>query len=262
LPEALALIEAQAREALAIYMAARKLVDFEGPHGWAYSAVNLGSTHAAFAAPVLGVETRLRATLPLLEVRVPFELPLDALDGVERGAVDIDFEPVVEAARKLALVEDRAVFSGLQAASIQGIAAGSSHEPVPLSSDFQEFPALVSGAITRLHRAGVGGPYALALDTDAYSALSRAARDGYPVLQHVRKLIDGPTVWAPALSGALVLSMRGGDFKLIVGQDASVGYLSQTRETVQLYLEESFTFRVLGPEAAVAMSLAEKVSTS
>jgi uncharacterized linocin/CFP29 family protein len=155
------------------------------------------------------------------------------------------------------LIEDRAVFYGVPSAQILGIASSATQAPVPLTQDFQQFPSLLSEAITRLHGAGVGGPYALVLDTEAYGALSRAARDGYPVLQHVRKLIEGPTVWSHALAGALVLSMRGGDFQLVLGQDAAIGYASHTKDAVQLYLEESFTFRIIGPEAAVALPSAD-----
>jgi uncharacterized linocin/CFP29 family protein len=69
----------------------------------------------------------------------------------------------------------------------------------------------------------------------------------------VRRFLDGPIVWAPGLQGALVLSMRGGDFELVVGQDASLGYLDHDRHKISLYLEETFTFRLLSPEAAVPL---------
>ena len=49
-------------------------------------------------------------------------------------------------------------------------------------------------------------------------------------------------------------NMRGGDFSFESGQDLSVGYESHDSDTVTLYLEESFSFRVLTPEAAVAIS--------
>jgi uncharacterized linocin/CFP29 family protein len=257
-PEAYVEIERQAREVLGIYYGGRKLVDFDGPHGWGLAAVPLGRSHALPAFQP-GLDLHVRDSLPLVEVRVPFELSLEELDNAERGAVDLDLDPLVEAARKLALAEDRVIFHGLEAALAHGIVAATTHEPIALSADFQRFPAFVSEAIARLHGAGVDGPYAIALDAKAYTALSRAAGDGgYPILQHVRRLIEGPTVWAPALNGALVLSMRGGDFRLTVGQDASIGYLEQNKGTVKLYLEESFTFRVLGPEAAVVLSLEKK----
>jgi uncharacterized linocin/CFP29 family protein len=253
LPEAYRIIEAKAREVLSSEFAARKLVDFDGPRGFDFSALPLGRARDITLQP--GVDARLRLIQPLMELRVPFELSLDELDNVARGADDIDVDAAAEAARKLALHEDRAIFDGLEAAQIQGMSAASTHPKITLSGDFEKFPGLVSEALARLRSAGVDGPYALALDADAYAALLKATGvgGGYPVLQHVRKLIDGPIVFAPALKGALVVSLRGGDFELTVGQDASIGYLSHDQHTVKLYLEETFTFRVLGPEAVVSL---------
>ena len=252
LPEAFEIIEGRAREVLVAFLAGRKLVDFEGPLGFEVAVVPLGRVRE-MKAPA-GTEARLRLHQPLVELRVPFELSLNELDNVARGADDLDVEPVAEAARRLALLEDSAIFYGLEEAQIDGMVRASPHAPIPLTTDFREFPAQVSEAIARLHGAGVSGPYAIALDTDSYAALQRTTGSGgYPILQHVRKLAEGPTVFAPALTGALVVSMRGGDFKLTVGQDASIGYLSHDHSKVRLYIEETLTFRVLGPEASVAL---------
>jgi uncharacterized linocin/CFP29 family protein len=51
----------------------------------------------------------------------------------------------------------------------------------------------------------------------------------------------------------VVLSQRGEDFLLDCGQDIAVGYDHHDADTVHLYLEESFSFRVATPEAAVAI---------
>jgi uncharacterized linocin/CFP29 family protein len=67
-------------------------------------------------------------------------------------------------------------------------------------------------------------------------------------------MLDGPVVWAPAVDGAIVVSQRGGDFELVVGQDISIGYTDHDAESVSLYLEESLTFRVDSPEAAVRLA--------
>lgn len=69
----------------------------------------------------------------------------------------------------------------------------------------------------------------------------------------VRRLLDGPVVWAPAIDGAIVLSLRKGDFELTIGQDLSIGYLDHDAGQVRLCLQESFTFRVLTAEAAVPL---------
>ena len=60
-------------------------------------------------------------------------------------------------------------------------------------------------------------------------------------------------MWAPGVEGGIVLSLRGGDFLFESGQDISIGYLSHDAETVALYLEESFSFRVTEPDSAVAL---------
>jgi uncharacterized linocin/CFP29 family protein len=56
------------------------------------------------------------------------------------------------------------------------------------------------------------------------------------------------------VKGAVVVSMRGGDFTFESGQDLSIGYDSHDGEVVRLYLEESFSFHVATPEAGVALS--------
>jgi uncharacterized linocin/CFP29 family protein len=51
-----------------------------------------------------------------------------------------------------------------------------------------------------------------------------------------------------------VLSQRGGDFELTIGQDFSIGYLSSDATSVSLYLEESLSFRINTPGAAVHLA--------
>jgi len=74
------------------------------------------------------------------------------------------------------------------------------------------------------------------------------------VLEHVQRLVKDKIIWAPAIEGAFVLTTRGGDFGLHIGQDASIGYLNHTDTTVHLYLQETFTFLLLTTEAAVALA--------
>jgi uncharacterized linocin/CFP29 family protein len=109
-------------------------------------------------------------------------------------------------------------------------------------------------AVSELRLAGVNGPYRLVLGAEAYTALYGASDDGYPIFEHVHHLFDGDIVWAPAIKGGFVLTTRGGDFELAIGQDLSIGYLSHSASTVELYLQESFTFRLLTTEAVVALS--------
>lgn len=252
-------IDAEARRVLALKLAGRKLVDFSGPLGPTAAAVNLGHLEALKSGPVASVEAARRMALPLVELRTSFDLSRDGLDAVERGADDVDLEPLIEAATRMAQAEDTAVFHGYAAAGIQGIDQASPHPILPIAENYQEYPRSIAEATRLLRLAGVDGPYAIALGPRCYTGLTQATGDGgYPVLNVVRKLVDGPLVWAPAVNGAVVLSTRGGDFEISVGRDLSIGYHSHTEASVRLYLVESMTFRVLTPEAAVALAYANQ----
>jgi len=224
-------------------------VDFDGPHGWHHAAVNTGQVTVRSDGG-LGVPWGLRGVVPLIEFRVPFELSMLELDGAARGAV-LDLPAVVIAAEKAARAEDSAIFNGFEAGGIEGIIPSSTHASIALPEDFARYPATVGAAVETLRRAGVNGPYALALGPDCYAGLAQAAEDGYPIRERVEHFLDGPMVWAPAIDGAVLLSHRGGDFQLTIGQDLSVGYVGHDRDKVQLFLTESFAFRVLDRSAAV-----------
>ena len=122
-----------------------------------------------------------------------------------------------------------------------------------LPADVRDYPDAVAQALTQLRLVGVNGPYSVLLGAAAYTALSETRDHGYPVLEHVKRLVN-EIIWAPAIEGAFVLTTRGGDFELSIGQDVSIGYLSHSDTSVRLYLQESFTFRLLTTEAAVALA--------
>jgi uncharacterized linocin/CFP29 family protein len=251
-------IEREAKRTLKASLAARKLVDFRGPEGTDKAAVGTGRKQAIATGEERGVEASLRESQPLVEVRVPFELERAEIDAIDRGAADADLDPVIHAAQKIARIEDRAVFHGYPAALIKGVFESAPGAPVSLSTNYEDYPLAVASAVSRLRSAGVDGPYAIALGRQCYIGITETTKGGYPVMQHVRRLVDGPIVWAPAMDGAVVLSMRGEDFELVVGQDISIGYQDHDREKVRLYFQESFTFRVLTPHAAVPMSYGNK----
>ncbi len=248
-PEAWKQIDDEARRVLQLNLAGRKLADFDGPHGWQYGAVNTGELTIRTDGG-LGVPWGVRGVVPLIEIRVPFELPLMELDNASRGAV-LDLPAVVQAAEKAAKAEDTAIFNGFKAGGLEGIIPSSPHPAIAIPDDYADYPSIVGAAVETLRRAGINGPYALALGPDCYAGLAQAAEDGYPIRERVEHFLDGPMVWAPAIDGALLLSHRGGDYQLSVGQDLSVGYAGHDKDNVRLYLTESFAFRVLDRSAAV-----------
>ena len=167
---------------------------------------------------------------PLVRLRVPFTVSRDDVDAVERGAQDADWQPVKDAAKKIAFAEDRAVFEGYQAAGIAGIRQSSSNPALTLPAEVRDYPDAVSQAVSALRLAGVGGPFSLLLSADAYTMVSETSDHGYPVREHIARVIDGEIIWAPAIDGAFLLTGRGGDYELRLGQDLSIGYLSHDAE--------------------------------
>lgn len=246
-------IEQEAARTLKRHLAARRVVDVSGPKGLDLSAVGTGHVHE-IKAPSEGILASLREAKPLIELRVPFALSRDAIDDVDRGATDSDWSPVKAAARKIAFSEDRSVFDGYAAAAIQGIREASSNPGIPLPSNAQGYPVAIARAVSQLKLAGVNGPYALVLGEEAYTKASGGSEDGYPVFHHLERIVDGGIFWAPAIQGGFVLTTRGGDFELDLGQDISIGYTSSSAASVDLYFLESFTFRVLTTEASVVLT--------
>jgi uncharacterized linocin/CFP29 family protein len=246
-------IEEEVSRTLKRYLAGRRVVDLQGSAGVALAAVGTGHLQN-IPAPGDGILARQREVQRVVELRVPFDLDRQMIDDVERGAKDSDWQPAKDAARRIAFAEDRAIFEGYAAAGITGIRQGTSNPSMALPADVRNYPDAVAQALNQLRLVGVNGPYSALLSADAYTALAEARDYGDPVLEHVRRLLDGEIVWAPAITGAFVLTTRGGDFDLYVGQDFSIGYSSHTETAVRLYLQETFTFLLLTAEAAVALT--------
>jgi len=253
-------IEEEVTRTFKRYIAARRVVDLQGPAGTALSAVGTGHLRPIEALRE-GIVSRQREVKALVELRCPFDLDRQQIDDVERGAEDSDWQPAKDAARAIAFAEDIAIFEGYAAAGIVGIRQGTSNPKVALPADVRQYPDAIAQALSQLRLVGVNGPYTVLLGAAAYTALAETSDHGYPVLEHVKRLVDDKIVWAPAIEGAFVVTTRGGDFDLHIGQDVSIGYLSHNDDTVRLYLQETFTFLLLTAEAAVALSPSVQIET-
>src|SRR5580698_1189119 len=253
-------IEEETTRTLKRYLAGRRVVDVPTPSGIGLPAVATGHL-LPIASPAEGILARQREVKALVELRVPFELTREAIDDVERGSEDSDWQPAKDAARLIAFAEDRAIFNGYREANIQGIRESTSNPIDALPADVRDYPDAVAHALSQLRLVGVNGPYSVLLGADEYTALAETRDHGYPVLEHVKRIVEGNLIWAPAIEGAFVLTTRGGDFSSTSGQDVSIGYLSHTESVVRLYLQETFTFRVLTSEASVVLALSDKPST-
>ena len=245
-------IEDEARRTFRANAAARRVVDMPDPAGVAFSAVGTGHLEST-DSPTAGVTAYRREVRPVLELRAPSRVTRAAVDDVDRGSSDSDWQPVKDAAAKIANAEDRTVFQG--ASGITGIAPGSSNSPVALPESVQDHPDALAQALTELRLAGVAGPFHLLLSAKVYTAVAETTDHGYPVREHLKRILgDGEIIWAPALEGALVVSGRGGDYELRLGQDLSIGYSSHDADGVDLYLTETLTFLLNTAEASVVIT--------
>ena len=254
-------IEEETSRTIKRYLAGRRVVDLHGPAGSALSAVGTGHLNK-IAGSEDGITARQREVKALVELRVPFELSRQQIDDVERGANDSDWQPAKDAARKIAFAEDRAIFEGYDAAGIVGVRQGTSNPQKQLPADVRKYPEAFAQALSQLRLVGVNGPYSILLSADAYTELAETSDYGYPVLEHVKRLVEGKIIWAPAIDGAFVVTTRGGDLDLHIGQDVSIGYLSHTEALVRLYLQETFTFLYLTSESAIALAAPSKPASS
>jgi uncharacterized linocin/CFP29 family protein len=250
-------VDSEAARVLKLHLAGRKVVDFSGPHGWKLGAVNTGRLERIEGEHADGVAHALRAVQPLVEVRAPFKMRIAELDDASRGAEDLDLDPVIAVSERVALAEDTAIFHGYREAHITGIIEASPHKPIAIDA-ILAWPRAVVAAVEVLRAAGMNGPYALVLGLQAYDELDAYSEEGYPLRRRIQQSMpDVSFVWAPALKGGgVLLSTRGGDYELTVGQDLSIGYAGHDRTDVELYLTESFTFRVLEEKAAVFLKRA------
>ncbi|MFG2832464.1 family 1 encapsulin nanocompartment shell protein [Streptomyces sp. NPDC048434] len=251
-PEAWAEIEDEARRTFRRNLAGRRVVDVSGPDGPETAAMGTGHL-SSIKGPAEGVTAQLREAQPLVELRVPFKVGRAAIDDVDRGAKDSDWQPVKDAARAMAFVEDRAIFDGYEAAGIDGLRDRTSNPVLTLPENPRDFPDAVSRALTTLRLAGVGGPYSLLLGAAAYTAVNETSDHGYPIAAHLGRMLDGHLIWAPALDGACLLSTRGGDFELKLGEDLAIGYTAHDETQIELYFRQTLTFLVYTDEAVVAL---------
>ena len=246
-------IEEEARRTFEQHVAARRVVDLTGPEGQNLASVGTGHL-SDVEAPADGVIARLRTAQPLVQLRVLFTVGRQDVDDVERGAQDSDWQPVKDAAKKIGFAEDRAVFEGYPAAGIAGVRKSSSNPALTLPAEARDYPNVVSQAVSSLRLAGVGGPFSLLLSAPAYTLVSETTEHGYPIREHLTRVVDGEIIWAPAIDGAVLVSTRGGDYELRIGQDLSIGYLSHDSEFVELYFQESLTFLAYTAEASVVLN--------
>ncbi len=248
-------IDEQAVKVLKSRLSGRKFVDVAGPFGWDHASVPTGRLDVSKAEGKNEVHWGVHVVQPLVETRVSFEMGVWELDNVARGARDMDLDPLIEAAEKIASFEENAIFNGFEPGCIIGLSQSGSAQEISLSTgNPREIMAGLSEALVFFNRNSIEGPYALVAGPQLWQIID-VFGDGYPLKKRVSSLADGGIIFSPNIEGGFLVSKRGGDLELTLGQDFSIGYESTVGDKVRLFMAESFTFRVIEPNAVVPLVL-------
>ena len=254
-PAVWAAIDETAASVLRARLSARAIVDFNGPLGWDADALGMGRTKPVEKGGADKVAWGLRQAIPLLEAKLPFTLSLDELDNLERGAKDIDLDAVEAAAKNMAAFEENCLYNGLAKAGITGILSGADTKAVSTAAQPEALVDAVAAAMAQLRENDIDGPYVFVGGQKSFGLLSRIMHGGGAVGKIIEAMTGATPKWSPAVAGAALISARGGDYELTVGQDVSVGYARHDNQAVHLYLIETLAFRVIEPRAAVEIKL-------
>lgn len=253
-PQGWSEIDTMAKETLVANVSGRKFMDVDGPHGIGHSCVTLGRLSISKGQKVGKVGYGIHQVLPLVEARVNFSLQTWELDNIERGAKDIQLESLVEACRELAMFEEKAIFGGFKPGDIIGLHETVKGDQVAMTLDMDSIVDAISEGQARMLKDGVEGPTNLVVSLPIWKFLARSTPGG-TLRSIIEKQIEGSVILSEFVQAALLVASRGGDLELTVGQDFAVGYHSHTASEINLFVTESFTFRVVAPEAIVGFKL-------
>lgn len=243
----------EAEKVFSNFLTGRKFADINGPNGLEFSAASTGRLYTPENQSKSGVNYGFRQVLPLIEVRKPFTLDIWELDNISRGAKDANLDNMLKAAEEIALFEEKVIYYGLDHGEPRGLIREANHKQVTAVQDSEKFLRAVASQIIELRKAFVKGPYSLVISAPVWEKLVKLT-EGYPFTRQLEDILGGKIVVNHNISESLLVSEQGGDYELVIGQDLSIGYDSHDTQKVKLYFTESFTFRVLSPEAIIVFN--------
>jgi len=246
-------IDDRAKEVISNYLSARRVVNVSGPYGLDKNVVTEGRLEVIDCKEE-DVSAGIYKVKPLVESRVEFELDRWEMDNLERGAKDVDLGNLEEAAKKIALFEEEAIYEGFKNGMIEGLSKHSSQEKMTFGEDGDEILKEISKAVIRLNKVFTKKPYALVVGDEAFERLNQNSK-GYPLMKRVEDLIGMEVVYSHVVDGAFLIPYDHEDLEMTIGRDFSIGYQYNDNKKVKFFITESFTFRVLDPDIVIEFSL-------
>jgi uncharacterized linocin/CFP29 family protein len=243
-------IEEQAKIVFNNILTVRRFADVEGPNGINYGGVNLGRLEIDENQKEKDVRYGINRIQPLMETRKSFKMDVWELDNAVRGAEDVDLSAMEDAAKEIAEFEEKAIYNGFDKACIKGLKNSSDHKNINFPDESKDILQTIITAITQMKKSFVEGPYTLILGEEKWQKLM-VHTGGYPLNKQIKDIIGGEIILNPYIDEGYLVTTRGGDYKMTLGQDLAIGYESHSENEVQLYFTESFTFQVLEPAAVI-----------
>lgn len=247
-------IDERAVDVLKTHLSARKVVRVEGPKGWDYTSISEGRLNILEDDEAVVVKTGQYKTKPLVETRIAFSLTRWEMDNILRGARDANLEPLEKAMHEMALFEENAVYNSYEKGGIQGLIDSAEHKAVAFGESGSDIMAALSKAVLMLKDSYQEGPFSLVVGEEGWKRLNTEVQ-GYPLMKRVRDIIGGEVVFSSVVKDALMVPYDHEDLELVIGGDFSIGYESHDAVNVNLFVAESFTFRVLDPTLIVPFRL-------
>lgn len=247
-------IDERAVDVLKTHLSARKVVRVKGPEGWDYTSISEGRLNILEDGDDVDVKTGQYQTKPLVETRIAFSLSRWEMDNILRGARDANLDALEEAMEKMALFEENAVFNSYKKGGIKGLVESADHKPVAFGESGSDIMAALSKAVLMMKESYQEAPYTLVVGEEGWKRLNTEVQ-GYPLMKRVKDIIGGDVVFSSVVKDALMVPYDHEDLELVIGGDFSIGYESHDAENVNLFVAESFTFRVLDPSLIVPFTL-------
>lgn len=244
-------IDERAAEVLKMILSARKVVKVNGPKGLDFNVISegrLGETVEDGNVCFANYNVK-----PLTETRIEFDIDRWELDNIERGAKDVELAPLEDALKELAMIEENAVYNGLEKAGIKGLSEFG--QGMDFGNSSKEIMDSVLKGVLKLRDNYAVGAYTLVVGEEAYRRVLSQDGGGYPLNKRLETLIEGKMVFSRAVKGAYLIPYDHDDLELTIGKDFSIGYQNHTAEKVKFFATESFTFRVLDPGIVVKFNL-------
>lgn len=245
-------------EAARSQLGGRRLLVVEGPFGLGLKSVSRRDEQVK-AGTGEDVSVMLSSFLPLAMIQKNFVLAARDIAAFECCKAIIDLSEAAKAAIACARQENEFIFSGLKG-RFQGIVntAGVQNCKIKGWNEVGKAVEDVIQAVNMLDKAGFHGPYTLGLTPELYNSLFHRYPQGNTTeIEHLRELISKGIFKAPGLPAGGILAAHGKQFaSILLGQDLMTGFVGPVTGGYEFSLTESFTLRMLVPEAFCVLKTA------